>query len=587
MIPNNLISTYSNHIVSTATTSPTNSCTTQALSEDYADFIVGSFSPYNRFFNFENRCIAEMTISEDVIYSPIKEVLPLSIIKYPYSTIPDVYGLLNSTALENSGILRLQNQPVLQLKGQGIVIGIIDTGIDYTHEAFLDNAGRTRIISIWDQSDTSGTPPERQFYGTEYTSEMINQALLNDNPFDIVPTIDDNGHGTFMAGVAGGSESVENGFIGVAPLAEFIVVKLKPAKQYLRDYYFIKDDAICYQENDIIFAISYITDKCLALGKPLSLVMGLGNSKGIHKGISNLSFTLNRLTENTGNVVVTAMGNEGNKRLHFSGNVSDNITPSVMEIRIDERQKGLMIEIWGQNPQVFSVSVISPTGEVLERVPPRLNTSENYTFLFEHTTIQLEYKLVESASGEQLILIRLINPTSGIWRINVYGESNFSGSFNAWLPLSNFLYENTYFLSSTPDSTLTSPADAAGPISVSNYDAVTNSLSIESGRGNFNFGVNKPDIASPGVNMLGPRAGGGYTVKSGSSISAAVTAGAAAQFLTWGITENNQPELKNSDIKGYLIRGATRLSDSQYPNNSFGYGTLQIYNSFEIMRGNS
>ena len=309
-----------------------------------------------------------------------------------------------------------------------------------------------------------------------------------------------------------------------------------------------------------------------------------------------MAFTLNRLTENTANVVVTAMGNEGNKRIHFSGNVTDNVTPTVMELRIDERQKGLMLEIWGQNPQIFSISVTSPTGEVLNRIPPRLNTSENYTFLFEQTILQLEYKLVESASGEQLILIRFINPTAGIWRINVYGESSIFGTFNAWLPLSSFIYENTYFLASSPDNTLTSPSDAAGPISVSTYDAVTGSLFYESGRGGFSNesdsnnisrGIIKPDIASPGVNMLGPKVGGGYTTKSGSSIAAALTAGAAAQFLTWGITENNQPELKNSDIKGYLIRGATRSSDSLYPNNSFGFGTLQVYNSFEVMRGNS
>ncbi|MBQ1194223.1 MAG: S8 family peptidase [Lachnospiraceae bacterium] len=563
-------------------------CKNQALSEDYADFIIGRLSPFpESIASLEGLCRAPMTISQLCMYAPLSNVLPLSINHYPYSSIPSLFTLEDTTPLEASGILRLQNQPVLQLKGQGTVIGIIDTGIDYTHKAFLDNFNKSRIISIWDQTENSGTPPTSQFYGTEYNNDIINAALASENPYDIVPETDDIGHGTLIAGVAGGSEDLENNFIGAAPLAEFIVVKLKPAKQYLRDYYFVKEDAVCYQENDIIFAVSYITRKCLELGKPLSLLMGLGGNRGDHNGSGNLDFVLNRLTEDAGGCVSISMGNEGNKRHHFKGVVNDSSNPELIELRIDERQRGLYMEIWGQNPQIYSVSVTSPTGETLNRVPARMNASENYTFLFEQTVLQIEYKLVEPSAGEELILLRFINPTPGIWRINVYGENNISGTFDAWIPVSGFLYEDTYFLRSDPYVTFTTPAGSKGPISVANYNSYNGGLFVESSRGFTRSSNTKPDITAPGVNILGPSAGNGYTTSSGSSIAAAITAGAVSQFLTWGIVNGNNPGLRNSNIKSYFIRGAKRNNTLEYPNPEWGYGILDIYAAFEVMRGNT
>lgn len=562
-------------------------CKNQALSESYADFIVRRLSPVSdSLSNINGLCTAPLASNHICMYAPLDNVLPISINKYPYSSIPSLYTIEDTSPLEDAGILRLQNQPVLELKGQGTIIGVIDTGIDYTHEAFLDKSGNSRIISIWDQTNNDGVPPAGQFYGTEYDNNIINEAIHSANPYNIVPETDENGHGTFIAGVACGSENIEAGFIGAAPLAELIVVKLKPAKNYLREYYFVRDDAICYQENDIMFAISYLLEKQQEQSKPLTIIMVLGSNRGDHNGVGNLAFTLNRLTEDTNTAVCISMGNEGNKRLHFAGSVMNNNTPDVIELRIDERQSGLYMEIWGQNPQIFSIAVTSPSGETITRIPPRLNTSENYTFLFEQTVLQVEYKLVESASGCELILLRFVNPTTGIWRISVYGENNTAGTFNSWLPISAFVYDDTYFLRSSPEITLTAPSASPGPITVATYDSYTNGIYVSSSRGFTRTGNIKPDIVAPGVNILGPSPGGRYTVKSGSSVSAALTAGAASQFQTWGITRGNNKELKNNDIKSYIIRGATRFPYNQYPNIEWGYGALNIYDAFEVMRGN-
>ncbi len=85
-------------------------------------------------------------------------------------------------ALNETGISTVQNYPALNLDGRGIMIGLVDTGIDYTNEIFKDLDGRTRIVGIWDQTIQTGRPPEGFFYGTEYTQRQINEALRSEEP---------------------------------------------------------------------------------------------------------------------------------------------------------------------------------------------------------------------------------------------------------------------------------------------------------------------------------------------------------------------------------------------------------------------
>ena len=82
-----------------------------------------------------------------------------------YSNIPKLFTLLSRTDLENAGILRVQIQPSLGYKGRGVLMGFIDTGIDFTHPVFLTSDGRSRILRIWDQTDQTGRTPETFSYG--------------------------------------------------------------------------------------------------------------------------------------------------------------------------------------------------------------------------------------------------------------------------------------------------------------------------------------------------------------------------------------------------------------------------------------
>lgn len=259
-------------------------CVNQIYSEEYLDYLVEYFQQEDYEEN-EPNCYNVASNRFAVLYEPgdsySSEVLTRA------KVIPHCYGLLSSSeVLEASGIARVQRQPGLNFYGQGVMIGFVDTGIDYSHPAFIDGAGNTRIVSIWDQ--TIETPregesaPEEFGYGVEYTQEMINQALASNSPLDVVPSRDTDGHGTFMAGIACGNVVEEKEFSGVAPLASICVVKCKEAKKNLRDYYFIDTQNPCYAENDIMLGIRYLWSQALIYRMPLVICMGMGTNQGGH-----------------------------------------------------------------------------------------------------------------------------------------------------------------------------------------------------------------------------------------------------------------------------------------------------------------
>lgn len=133
--------------------------------------------------------------------------------------------------LDAAGIITLQNYPTLQLMGEGIMIGFLDTGIDYTHPVFRNLDGTTRIAGIWDQTIQDGDPPEGFLYGTEYTEERINAALHSESPQELTSSEDTDGHGTFVASVAAGSAESSGQFLGAAPEAVICDGKAEAGKK--------------------------------------------------------------------------------------------------------------------------------------------------------------------------------------------------------------------------------------------------------------------------------------------------------------------------------------------------------------------
>ena len=516
---------------------------------------------------------------------------PMSVSNFTYPAIPKIYGLMQNrfgenfdpTQLIQSGITQVQ-EGALGLTGRGVVIGFIDTGIRYENEVFRNEDGSTRILGIWDQTLQTGEPPEGILYGTEYKREVINQALQSANPREIVPSYDENGHGTAVASVAAGSR-LGSGlrFIGAAPEADIVMVKLREAKPHLKDFYLISQDTPAYAESDILVALRYLESYAISLVRPLVICFGMGTSLGDHEGHSILADYLNRIATRRSRAVVVCGGNEGNSAHHYHGVPVEGLTETIdnVELRVDGNENGFVAELWGSIPTTHAISIRTPGGEITPRVDFREQSSREFSFIYERTRVQVDHVLVEPGSGEELIFFRFINPTPGVWTIQVTMSGNSEGNgFHIWLPLREFLQSDTYFLRPSPYVTLTEPSNVREVITTTAYNDANTSFWADSGRGYTRMGRVKPDICSPGVNIstiLGSR--------TGSSMAAALAAGASALFLEWAVVERNQLRVETREIKNYLIRGAKRSPGVDYPSREWGYGRLDLAGTFNVLAG--
>ncbi len=556
-------------------------CEEAVYSNEYYDFIMEYILETRE--SPADSCVQKLDENYDIVYLPREGNPPLSINNYSYNAIPACYAPMDESALEVSGILRLQNQPTLGLKGQGVLIGFLDSGIDYESQVFRNSDGSTRIAAIWDQTDRSGTPPSGFIYGSEYQDEKINRALKCETPRDVVPVTDEDGHGTYMASVAAGSEIPEKNFSGAAPYAKIAMVKLKPAKEYLREFYFINPDATAYQENDIMAGVKYLSRLARERHMPLVICVGLGTDLGGHTGTSPLSTMLNFAALQREQAVVIAVGNEGNSRHHYLGELAEDETVQNVEINVGPNVQGFYVEMWAQVPQRFLVDIISPTGE---RMPSEyiLSGGREYSFLFEDTKVSVDYRILGILDGSQVIYIRFSKPTQGLWNIRVYQEGEIGKFFHMWLPLEEFLTGEVFFVRSNPDTTITVPSGAVVPMSVGAYDVRDNSIYLRSGRGFAANGTIKPNFVAPGVEVFGAAPGDMFVTRNGTSAASAVTAGAVALMMEWGIVRGNYSAISGIDIKNMLIRSAERDPKRIYPDRSYGWGRLNLYRAFEEIR---
>ncbi len=557
------------------------------MSNDYMNIVIRYNNNPNLLKPYEKYTIQIMNEAYAVIYIPIADIEKLSLSEVGYYAIPNYYALADEQSLEASGVQKLRRNRSTNLTGNGVIIGIIDTGIDYTNPVFINPDGTTRIISIWDQTIDGPNNPIAvypTFYGTEYTKNQIDQAINNDNPFSIVPSKDENGHGTMMAGIAAGNEDHVNGFSGVAPNSELMIVKLKQAKNNLKDLYFIPHEKECYQEDDIMWAIQYILYTARSLSKPLSIYLGLGTSLGPHNNYGLLN-TLVTLAADTPRVSVSiSAGNEGGLKRHFFSEIPPYSGPVNVELNISDNEPGFTMELWGEPPMIYSMNIISPGGESVAVVSTRLSQTQTIKYIFNPTIILVNYVLIEPVSGNQVIVIRFKNPSSGIWKFNVFGKGNVKGSFHMWLPVSDIISKDTYFLVADPNTTITSPGNAYIPMTVTAYNAASGNLYNNAGRGFSTSNIINPDLAAPGVNVLAPTPKHTFVRTTGTSAAAAHSAGINALLLEWCVVKNNYPNVDAFSIKKFLIRGANRNNNLIYPNPDWGYGIIDVFKTFDVFR---
>ena len=556
-----------------------------AQSEHFGDFIVKYMQNVeNTMELFPGTTFQAVNEIFGILYVPLENTGELEITGTSYNSIPKCYTYMDMEAAGASGITRLHDHPYLKLRGKGTAVAVIDSGIDYQNEVFR-NAGGSRIAYLWDQSleEESDMGAAKVPYGRLFRKRDIDLALDSENPFSIVPSRDTNGHGTALAGIAAGNMVQGENFTGAAPEATLIIIKVKPAKQYLRNFYLYPPEAEVFQEDDVMMAIAFAIRLAKELGVPLSICVGIGSSQGAHLGTNALSQYVDYVANFSQVSVSVAAGNEGNTRNHSTGIFSQEREKIVTELRVAEREQGFTMEFWGEPPEIYELSIQSPTGEILEVSSSIGSRTQELSFVFVETKVYVNYILIERQTGYSLVYIRFFHPASGIWKIFTQGKNKQNVQFHMWIPVEGLISQDTYFLEPSPYTTVTAPGDARNSITATAYQHRDGSIYIAAGRGYTPNGMVTPHLAAPGVNVKVPLVRGGFGIRSGTSISAAQTAGIAALLFEWAIIRNNQPFFTGSSVKYYLQRGARREENMQYPNPEWGYGRVDLYHTFELL----
>lgn len=570
----------------------------EPIIDKYADdtSIVGILVEYinrNDVIQLNNKPNTSVIIISDsyaIIYLPVNEIPQIygSIKRLVITGNPPIYTLNDITPVEASNAINYHNNPYLNLTGKGVLVGILDTGIDYLNTEFQKEDDTTRILRIWDQTIES----EQEIYGlklgTEYTEEQINEAIRlqksGGNPYSVVPSRDTVGHGTMVAGLAA-ARGKNPDVLGAAPQCSLAIVKLREVNQViLEDAGIDKDNSQKYSNVGILCAIRYISLLATDLKMPLVLLIGLGSNIGAHNGRGIVDTYIEGISGQAGVIVVTGTGNEGDTDTHTEGIISKNGEEQTIEIEVGEKQKSLNFQIWVSKPDTMSLSVISPSGESIGYLDPRIENEHDVKFVYEGTTMNIAYQIPDNIDGDEKIDIKARGLRQGIWKFKLRGDYIVSGKYWAWLPQRFLLEEGTKFLHPSQYTTLTLPSDTSRALSVAYYNQNNNATVSSSGRGYTRDGRKKPDIAAGGINARVIKLNNGVGVASGSSVATAVAAGVCAMILEWAVVQKNKEDIYPKQLISYIIRGAKTRPGDSYPNEEWGYGSLDVTEIFNSIR---
>ncbi|MDR1891599.1 MAG: S8 family serine peptidase [Oscillospiraceae bacterium] len=457
------------------------------------------------------------------------------------------------------------------LTGRDVLVGIIDSGIAFSHPAFLDGNGQSRVVYLWDQT-ANGTPPDGFLHGAEYTRGQINSALAGSPPDGMDPDMDFLGHGTAVAGIAAGGGN-GGGTRGIAPEAELIAVKLGGDRRFART-------------TGMMRALHYITIRAEELGKPVAINLSFGTNDGSHEGNSLFEAYVNEVCGRWKSVIVTGTGNEGFARHHYSGAV---LSGGVTDVRftVGPSVYSCYLTLWKNFADDFEFELFAPSGSsagVFNPADPFRQT------VLEGVSLAVFYGQPSFYNESQEFYIGFsrqdLPVTRGVWTLRVSGRQSVDGRFEAWLHTLEEVGFGTAFLEPSPFFTLTLPSTTENVLSVGGYNAATDSAADFSGRGRaVENGVTKPDLTAPAVEITAPSNRGGTDVFSGTSIAAPFVTGAVALMMEWGIVRGNDPFLYGQRVKAFLRRGALRRPGIGYPDPVWGYGTLCLQKTMEILEG--
>lgn len=507
----------------------------------------------------------DLNITREIISNEFIDRLdPLSRISILGKIVEGTIGGVNAN--EEIGVNFFKNNPDINLTGRGVLISIVSSGIDYLHPDFIYPDGTSKILYLWDQTK-EGTPPNGYKIGREYTREEINEAIRNN---DNSLSTDEEGYGTILSGICAGLGNVNSEYTGVAEDAELIIVKMDKI-----DGYYI--NAMLYMGQQYAYEKSQEIQRSLII----NTVVGTNSLVGVsYKRMLNIKPFYTR-----GLCLVSGAGDEGNTQTHTSGRLQFNGDVKDIELEVVNEEENIEIQVWLDKPDTAKVAVVSPTGEVSKIADVGDYNTVQGKFDFEDTLYSITYIYPTTFSGQQQSIISLINVKKGIWKIRLTGDYITNGNYNIYLPNRVFIKPDTKFSNPNPNNTINYPSTYNDTITVGAYDSRNRGLWQGSSRGLTISGLQKPDIVAPGVNIIGPYPGGRYATITGTSPAASYTSGCVAMFMQYVLVDNNYPtKAFVQKIRTLLRAGANRLDGVVYPNNSTGYGLLNLRSTFEIFR---
>lgn len=497
----------------------------------------------------------------------------------PMSSLIEITNNLSTgeTITRAAGTDYIYNNPYNTTTGEGIIIAIIDSGIDYLHPDFRKLDGSSKILRLWDQEGSKGSPPEGMIFGSEFTREDINQAIESN---DSSLSVDSIGTGTIAAGIVAGEGNVNPQYKGITSGSDLVVVKLR---SYTGTYH---SNRVNYTISDFLAAITYVIDIATKENKPMiiNLTVGTASEATADTTILDTYGILNK----AGTIIVSGAGNEGNTDIHYEGRISD--VNDVQDITFqvgDDTNLSLMLMTTG--PDKIGAMLISPSGEVsynINYAPD--NPSYRGRFNLEKTDYELKFIYPWIDSGTQRLEIKLLDVKPGVWTLRLTPEFILNGGFDVYLPNKNLISQNTRFLDPSSLSTITRYGIGDTVITIGAYDDKTDSMWIGSSKGPVKGRGIKPDIVAPGVDIISTYSGGGYNTATGTGVSGSIVSGVLALIMEYLLQETPYSRLSlfNEVLKSYLMLGSTQKDIYTYPNVSQGYGILNLKDTFEQIAKN-
>jgi subtilisin family serine protease len=466
--------------------------------------------------------------------------------------------------------------------GAGVLVGIIDSGIDYLHEGFLNADGSgTRILRIWDQRllpKTGEHNPAGFNFGVEYTQADINAALALPNPLvkvrhlDIPPF-----HGTHVSGITAGNGqpvSASGGqvqFLGVAPEAELIVVaNTRGRAQNERG---LGDSA------DTLDAVNYILARASELGRPVAINQSQGDNIGPHDGTSLLEVGIASLIAGPSRVLVKSAGNEGRNNRHAQGALAANQTQDV-KVAVGANMPSIVIDFWYPGADRIGLA-ITPPGAGAVKTPVMLPLFSNTVVLSNGNTAFVDADLNDPGNHDNRTFVVLepgsgLTVQGGIWTFHLSGASIADGRWHAWIQRNTVAQFQAPFVSRA--STISIPGTSTAVITAGSFvsngastGSINGALSDFSSRGPTRDGRQAPTLAAPGEELTSclPAAQGSFGGMSGTSMAAPMVTGVAALML------EKTPLATAVDIRACLEQSAVLDADTgPAPGNDWGAGKL-------------